>query len=90
MRLGTRSLILPVVLAGFALAASAVPRGTWPGTALPSLGSGVVALSLMAPPCSVHASPCARWARTRRNRLARDRWRRHPDTRADLAGLHGS
>lgn len=48
MRLGTRSLILPVVMAGFALAATAVPRGTWPGTALPSLGSGVVALSLMA------------------------------------------
>ncbi|MGE8220889.1 MAG: ferric reductase-like transmembrane domain-containing protein [Stenotrophomonas acidaminiphila] len=48
MRLGSRSLIIPVVLAGFLLPALAVPRSTWPTTAMLSLGSGVTAVSLMA------------------------------------------
>lgn len=48
MRLGSRSLIVPVVLVSFALAASTVPGSTWPTTAMLSLGSGVAAVSLMA------------------------------------------
>jgi Predicted ferric reductase len=48
MRLGTRSLIIPVVLISFGLSALAVPSGTWPSTGMLSLGSGVAALSLMA------------------------------------------
>lgn len=48
MRLGSRSLIIPVVLASFGLTASAVPGSTWPTTAMLSLGSGVAAVSLMA------------------------------------------
>ena len=48
MRLGSRSLIVPVVLASFILAASAVPPSTWPTTAMLSLGSGIAAVSLMA------------------------------------------
>ena len=48
MRLGSRSLIIPVVLASFGLTASAVPGRTWPTTAMLSLGSGVAAVSLMA------------------------------------------
>ncbi|MCX7556299.1 ferric reductase-like transmembrane domain-containing protein [Xanthomonadaceae bacterium JHOS43] len=41
-------MIIPAVLASFALTASVVPMSTWPTTALLSLGSGVCALSLMA------------------------------------------
>lgn len=48
MRLGPLSLIVPVALAGFVLAASTVPADGWPTTALLSLGSGMVAVSLMA------------------------------------------
>lgn len=48
MRLGSRYLIVPLALASFALAASAVPAGTWQTTALLSLGSGMAAVSLMA------------------------------------------
>ncbi|KAB8198392.1 oxidoreductase [Lysobacter maris] len=48
MRLGSRSLIVPVVLVCFALTAVEVPSATWPTTASLSLGAGVSALSLMA------------------------------------------
>ena len=48
MRLGSRSLIIPVVLASFGLTASAVPGSTRPTAAMLSLGSGVAAVSLMA------------------------------------------
>ena len=48
MRFGSRSLIVPVVLASFALAASAIPGSTWATTAMLSLGSGITAVSLMA------------------------------------------
>ena len=48
MRLGSRSLVIPVVLVSFALTAWAVPGSTWPTTGMLSLGSGVAAVSLMA------------------------------------------
>ena len=59
MRLGSRSLIVPVVLIAFALVASAVPVATWPTTATLSLASGVTAVSLMA----LAAVLGARWKR---------------------------
>lgn len=48
MRLGPSSLIVPVVGMSFVLAAATVPPATWAGTAMPSLGAGVAAVSLMA------------------------------------------
>lgn len=39
MRLGSRSLIVPVVLASFGLTASAIPGSTWLTTAALSPGS---------------------------------------------------
>ncbi len=48
MKIGSHSLIATVVIASFALAASTVPGITWLTTGTLSLGSGVVAVSLMA------------------------------------------
>lgn len=57
MHLGSRSLIVPTIALGFALTAQALPSDTWAGTGAVSLGSGVVAVSLMA----MAAVLAARW-----------------------------
>lgn len=48
MRLGSRSLVVFLVLASFASVLAVIPIGTWWSTAALSLGSGIAAVSLMA------------------------------------------